>query len=309
MSHDQTIPDRRALSRRLSRINDAEVSAAIGGLADNTGEIASERENGTTVRIGITGSPGTGKSTLIAQLAKHRLTRGVRIGVLAIDPSSPITKGSLLGDRIRMDEVANHPGIFIRSLPSRNAHDGLSDNTADLLHAMAAHRFDEVMLETVGVGQADYAVKTLVDTVVLVMMPGSGDAIQAMKAGILETADIYVVNKSDMPGAEQSASEVESILALRLREEGRWRPLVIKTRQNDPEGIAALSEAIDRHLAWSRQRIDPLTIQRRRTRYHLQSLINRRVEEIIEGAEPALFDAPLPEIFQDMVRALAETLP
>ena len=181
---------RRALSRALSRIANADVSETLAQQNAST--------PATLSRIGITGAPGAGKSTLIARLAHLRKGVDRKIAVLAIDPTSPVSQGSILGDRIRMDSIADDPDIFIRSIPSRRAHDGLTDNTADLLNAMEGHGFDEVILESVGVGQAEYTIRTLVDTVVLVLLPESGDAIQAMKAGILEMADIYVVNKADL---------------------------------------------------------------------------------------------------------------
>jgi LAO/AO transport system kinase len=184
---DASSNPRRNLSRALSRIANADVSDTLAQ--------QSEPPAMNLPRIGITGAPGAGKSSLIARLAKLRKHADRKIAVLAVDPSSPVSQGSILGDRIRMDAIADDPDIFIRSIPSRRAHDGLADNTADLLNAMEGHGFGEIILETVGVGQAEYTIRTLVDTVVLILVPHSGDAIQAMKAGILEMADIYVVNR------------------------------------------------------------------------------------------------------------------
>jgi LAO/AO transport system kinase len=297
---DRAITNRRALSRLLTRISNASVAEAMRGLEAET--------SAPTARIGITGAPGAGKSSLIARLARHRLAQDKRIGVLAIDPTSPVTKGSLLGDRIRMDAVADHPAFFIRSVPSRNAHDGLSDNTPDLLLAMEAHGFDEVVLETVGVGQAEYAVKTLVDTVVLVLMPGSGDAIQAMKAGILETADIYVVNKADLPGAGHAAGEVKATLALKTLRPGAWRHPVLLSSEKDEESIAKLSDAIDAHREWLRGQNHGEAIRRRRVQYHLQSLVGRRVEELMAAGDAARYDQPLTDLFQTVVEELGSTL-
>lgn len=201
---DNASIDRRRLGRALSRIMNASVNEALAGLVDTT--------DGAARRVGFTGSPGAGKSTLISRYAKGSLDQGNKTGILAIDPTSPISGGALLGDRIRMDAVAGDPRLFIRSVPSRNAHDGLCDNAPDLLLAMEQFGFDEIVLETVGVGQVEYSVKTLVDTLVLVLMPESGDTIQAMKAGILESADIIVINKADLPGAERSHAEISAIL-------------------------------------------------------------------------------------------------
>lgn len=271
---------RRALSRALSRIANADVGETLAQATPATGS--------ALIRIGVTGPPGAGKSTLIARLAKLRKGSRRKIAVLAIDPTSPVSQGSILGDRIRMDSIADDPDIFIRSIPSRRAHDGLTDNTADLLNAMEGHGFDEVILESVGVGQAEYSIRTLVDTVVLVLLPESGDAIQAMKAGILEMADIYVVNKADLPGAELMAAEIEMV-AQRQSADG-WTPPVIRTTRNDPDGFAELDAAIASHAEWRVTHTNDDNIRRARARYQAQGLIARRVDEILEGDESGLLD-------------------
>ncbi len=271
---------RRALSRALSRIANADVGETLAQATPAT--------NSALIRIGVTGPPGAGKSTLIARLAKLRKGSRRKIAVLAIDPTSPVSQGSILGDRIRMDSIADDPDIFIRSIPSRRAHDGLTDNTADLLNAMEGHGFDEVILESVGVGQAEYSIRTLVDTVVLVLLPESGDAIQAMKAGILEMADIYVVNKADLPGAELMAAEIEMV-AQRQSADG-WTPPVIRTTRNDPDGFAELDAAIASHAEWRVTHTNVDNIRRARARYQAQGLIARRVDEILEGDESGLLD-------------------
>ena len=211
--------DRRRLGRELTRAGRASVAEC---LAESAAVPDSD-----ALRIGFTGPPGAGKSTLIARLARTRLARPGRIGVLAVDPSSPISHGSILGDRVRMDEIAGHPRLYIRSVPSRNAHDGLADNIAEMLAVMERHGFDDLILETVGVGQADYTVRSLVDTVVLVVTPESGDAIQAMKAGIQEMADIYVVNKADRPGAQRTLADIRAVLQSRDPGPADWRPPVV----------------------------------------------------------------------------------
>ena len=271
---------RRALSRALSSIANADVGETLAQATPATGS--------ALIRIGVTGPPGAGKSTLIARLAKLRKGSRRKIAVLAIDPTSPVSQGSILGDRIRMDSIADDPDIFIRSIPSRRAHDGLTDNTADLLNAMERHGFDEVILESVGVGQAEYSIRTLVDTVVLVLLPESGDAIQAMKAGILEMADIYVVNKADLPGAELMAAEIEMV-AQRQSADG-WTPPVIRSTQNDPDGFAELDAAIASHAEWRVTHTNDDNIRRARARYQAQGLIARRVDEILEGDESGLLD-------------------
>jgi LAO/AO transport system kinase len=287
--------NRRLLGRALTRIANASVADALAGLAHHP-PLAS--------RIGVTGPPGAGKSTLIARLARRRLDHGATLAVIAIDPTSPYTHGALLGDRIRMEQVAEDSRLFIRSLASRSAHDGLADNIADILATLDGYPFDETILETVGVGQAEYAVRTLVDTLVLVLIPESGDQIQAMKAGMLETADIYVVNKADLPGAEKIAGELRAITA-RRRDGAAWTPPVILCAPRDEGGLETLDAAITRHLAFSRAAVDPRQTLRRRTEYHLKSLIQRSVEEIL-NERPDLLDAQasLGELFADVAKRL-----
>jgi LAO/AO transport system kinase len=272
--------DRRRLGKALSRIADAGVAQALANIGDHAGRVR---------RIGVTGPPGAGKSTLISRLARRRLDGGATVGVVAVDPSSPYTQGAILGDRIRMEHVAEDPRLFIRSLASRGAHDGLADNIADILATLEGFAFDEVILETVGVGQAEYSARTLVDTLVLVLMPQAGDQIQAMKAGMLETADIYVVNKADLPGADKTASEIRGVVALRRRVDAAWEPPVILTGARDADGLAELDQAVTRHLAFARDTTDPVETRRRRTEYHLKSLVQRRVAEIL-AASPDLVD-------------------
>ncbi|MDE0779181.1 MAG: methylmalonyl-CoA mutase [Alphaproteobacteria bacterium] len=292
MSETSSNP-RRALSRALSRIANADVAETLA----QQGAVPTPEMS----RIGVTGAPGAGKSTLIARLAKLRKGEDHKIAVLAIDPTSPVSKGSILGDRIRMDAIADDPNIFIRSIPSRRSHDGLADNTADLLAAMEGHGFDEVILESVGVGQAEYTIRTLVDTVVLVLLPESGDAIQAMKAGILEMADIYVVSKADLPGAELMVAEIQQV-AERQTADG-WAPPVISTSRNDLEGFARLDAAISAHAKWRKARMDETATQRARARYQAQGLIARRIDEIME-ADNSLLDLDPRGLFDALIAKL-----
>ncbi|UEM04624.1 methylmalonyl Co-A mutase-associated GTPase MeaB [Skermanella rosea] len=293
---------RRELSRTLSRISRAGVTQTLAGHGDAAPPAR------PAYRIGITGAPGAGKSTLIARFAARRLERTAgEVAVLAIDPTSPITHGSILGDRVRMDAIAGDPRLYIRSLPSRGSHDGLADNLPDLLLALDRYGFDEALVETVGVGQAEHAVRTLVDTVVLVLHPESGDSVQAMKAGILEIADIYVVNKADLPGARKTAAEIRAVTR-RVGDGGAWTPPVILCTQGDDAGLTELDEAVERHRAWAAERRDAGAVRLARARHHAQALLSRRAAELIEESDPALFDGPLEPIYHRILRRLADDL-
>lgn len=212
---------------------------------------------GRARRIGMTGPPGAGKSTLTAGLARHYRDAGDTVGVVAVDPSSPFTGGALLGDRIRMDDLATETGIFIRSMASRGSHGGLSATTREATDLMDAFGFDRILLETVGVGQSELEIASQADTTVVVLVPESGDGIQAMKAGLMEVADIFVVNKADRPGADRLAKEIRVVDGLRRkrttaaeREAGlaTWEPPILKTVATTGEGIVELAEALDGHL-------------------------------------------------------------
>lgn len=285
--------DRRALGRALSRIANASVAEALRGMRESS--------RGAW-RIGVTGPPGAGKSTLIGRLARRRLDNGAAVAVVAVDPSSPHSQGAILGDRIRMDCVADEPRLFIRSLASRGANDGLADNIADVLATLDGYPFDEVLLETVGVGQAEYAVRALVDTLVLVLIPESGDQVQAMKAGMLEMADIYVVNKADLPGAERIATELRAVTNLRRRLDAEWEPEVIMTGY-EHAGVAMLSEAVSRHLAFVQRTRNADEVRRQRREYHLKSLLVRSVAEIL-AKDPRGTGRSLREAFDHVVESL-----
>ncbi len=293
-----SLAQRRQLSRALSRVVEATVETTLGELA--------RPSTGSAWRVGITGSPGAGKSSLISQYAKRRLDQGLRAGILAIDPSSPVTGGSLLGDRIRLDAVADDPRLFIRSLPSRAAHDGLCDNAPDLLATMDAFAFDEIILETVGVGQAEYAVRSLVDTLVLVLVPGSGDAIQAMKAGILERADIYVINKADLTGAEKIRAEIMLVLGCRKPDANGWEPKLVMVSATKGSGVDDLVTAIDGHQTLLRSMLDADQVRRQRRAYHLRSLIARRLDEVMQALPETVLDAPLSRAFEIIATSIID---
>lgn len=234
---------RRGLTRLISQTLNANPREILANWTEAGDE-------GARHRLGFAGPPGVGKSSMIAKYARHRLARETSVGVLAVDPSSPEHNGAILGDRIRMDCVSEHPSFFLRSVPSRSAHDGLCENASSLMDVLARAGFDEIVLETVGVGQGETSIRSLVDTLILMAQPGSGDAIQAMKSGLLETADIIVIGKGDRPDAKQACSELEQILSFREKEEGDWEvPVLIASATRDV-GIEELAEAVSRHWSW-----------------------------------------------------------
>jgi LAO/AO transport system kinase len=233
--------DRRALAR---------VVTLIENNAPETRQILARlhAHGGHAHIVGFTGSPGAGKSTLVMQLARELRRREQRVGIIAVDPSSPFTGGAILGDRIRMQELSGDPKVFIRSMASRGSLGGLAATTRDVARALDAAGFDTIIIETVGAGQAEVEIVRAAQTVVVVTVPGMGDDIQAIKAGILEIADIFVVNKADRPGADQTAAELRMLLSLdEHRGERAWRVPILKTNAQTGEGIAALAEKLAAH--------------------------------------------------------------
>ena len=235
--------DVRALARLLSLVEDESprVRSVIKDLLPATG--------GARV-IGLTGAPGAGKSTVTGALLSAFRQAGHRVAVLAVDPSSPFTGGALLGDRIRMQEHATDEGVYIRSMASRGHLGGLAAATPQAVRVLDAAGFELIIIETVGVGQAEVAIASLADSVVVLLAPGMGDAVQAAKAGILEVADLFVVNKADKPDAQQVVRDLRNMVALADRADGDWKPPIVSTTATKAEGIGELTERLDQHWSW-----------------------------------------------------------
>lgn len=197
--------------------------------------------------VGFTGSPGAGKSTLVDQLITYLRREGKLIGVLAVDPSSPFTGGALLGDRVRMTEHSSDPGVYIRSIGSRGSLGGLGKSTRDMLVALEAYGCDVVILETVGVGQSELDVLTVADSVGLLLTPGAGDSVQTAKAGIMEIADVFVVNKRDLPGSDALRREIQLMLHEKREHRENWEPPICATNAMEGQGIAELWQALVQH--------------------------------------------------------------
>ena len=201
--------------------------------------------------LGVTGAPGVGKSTSTNALVAALRRDGKRVGVLAVDPSSPFSGGALLGDRVRMADHALDPGVYIRSMGSRGQLGGLARSTPQAVRVLDAAGFDVVVVETVGVGQSEVEVAGLADTTVVLVAPGMGDGIQAAKAGILEIGDVYVVNKADREGAERVRRELRTVLTMAERSDGGWRPPVVSTVASRGEGVDELLAELERHREWA----------------------------------------------------------
>lgn len=232
---------------------------------------------GTAHRVGITGPPGSGKSTLINRLIAYFRGRGISVAVLAVDPTSPTTRGALLGDRVRMTEAGQDNGVFIRSMASRGAAGGLSYATHDAANILDAAGFDYILIETVGVGQSELDIASVADAVMVVLVPDSGDSVQAMKAGLMEIADFFVLNKCDRPDSGSAYAAIQSMLKLRPRAKDEWIPDVVKLIASEGQGTDDLARKISRHKNHLIATDGLRTRQERRIQYQIKKIVEKTI--------------------------------
>ncbi len=268
--------DRRALGRLLTILED--VSSETAWVL----EYLAGRSRGAHV-IGVTGIPGSGKSSLISRMIRVLRDKGYRVAVITIDPTSPLSSGAILGDRLRMQEHATDPGVFIRSVTTAGALGGLSLSALAMIEAFDALGYDKVIVETVGVGQSETHVMHAADTIVVVTMPGAGDDVQALKAGVLEIGDIYVVNKSDKPEASKTYEYMLFVAEKgEIGRSGAWKPVVVKTSSTLGMGIRELVEAVEKHLEYLRNSGEKLSRLSSRRRLLVKLLAEKIVLDLLD---------------------------
>ena len=284
--------DTRALSRVITRVENRSADSL-----DILRQLF--RHTGKSQIIGVTGSPGSGKSTLVDRLAAEFRKKNNTVGIIAVDPSSPFTGGAILGDRIRMQTLGVDPGVYIRSMATRGHLGGLAAATADVAAVIEAAGKDPVLIETVGVGQDEIDIVKLAEVSIVVLVPGMGDDIQALKAGIMEIGDIFVINKCDRPGVEKMERAILGLLSLGHRADG-WQPPIVKTTATKGEGVAELLDAIQRYYVFFHNSISR---SRKKQEAERQRLINLLEERLVNTAVEQIF--PDGEL-NDLVSAIAE---
>lgn len=283
MSRRSATPDCTALCERLIAGHRPSIARAIstverGGAASHALLEQLHPRTGAAYRIGVTGAPGAGKSTLLCAFVRHLRSRNRTVGIIAVDPTSPFTQGAVLGDRIRMSAIDAGDGVFIRSMASRGETGGLSARTQDAADVLDAAGFDYVLIESVGVGQVGLDVEKLVDTTIVVVVPESGDQVQAIKAGLMEIADVYVVNKCDRPGSGGVANALQSALGFQHHHSPGWSPRVLRAVAVTGEGIEAMAAEIERH----REYLQDSSLREARRRQRVESRTASMVAALLQ---------------------------
>jgi LAO/AO transport system kinase len=233
---------------------------------------------GNAYRVGITGPPGAGKSTITNQLTKYYRSQNKKVGIIAVDPTSPFTGGALLGDRVRMTEIGNDEGVFIRSMATRGSLGGLSKRAVDAADVLDAAGYDYILLETVGVGQSELDIASAADTTIVVLVPESGDAVQAMKAGLMEIADFFTMNKSDRPGSQQAIASLQTILMMREHDEKSWMYNIIKTIASENKGIVEIADEIERHRDYLTSNDLLLKRREQKTKVRIKEIVENKIK-------------------------------
>jgi GTPase len=265
--------DARAIARAISLIEDESPAGA-----DLVRHIFAR--TGRAYLVGVTGAPGAGKSTLVDKMTTALREAGQSIGIVAVDPTSPFSGGAILGDRVRMQAHAGDPGVFIRSMATRGHLGGLARATGEVALVLDAAGRDIVIIETVGVGQDEIDIVRTADVSIVTVVPGTGDEVQALKAGIMEIADIFIVNKADREGADRTAASIETLLSLQSYGEGEWRPPILKTEAVTGKGIPELLEAVERFRSHTQSLM--ATRRRARAEFRIRELLARRFLESVE---------------------------
>ena len=286
--HGERVP----LARAISAVeNEAPDAVAILN--------ACYEKSGRAFRLGVTGPPGAGKSTLVARLAQEYRRRGETVAVVAVDPTSPFTGGALLGDRVRMSDLAGDPGVFIRSMATRGSQGGLAVHTAQACDVLDAAGFSRVLIETVGVGQSELEVAQTADSTCVVLVPESGDGVQAMKAGLMEIGDLFVINKSDREGAERAAFAVRSALELRPPSPDGWTPPVLLTVAPEGKGVSEVVERFEAHCEHLKSHGSLAGRRRRSVEQRMRDLLRAQLWDVFMERVPV-------RVWEDSVQTLVE---